>query len=1607
VTRGDAPGSAGEPPPTAASSQTRRELIDFTSERQRHGRFVGREDVLARLDELLLRPGEAGWVVVTGSPGMGKSAVLSKWLARREAAGVVVPHHFVRRQAYDWDQPERIAASLAAQLEAKFPELCDPEARPEARLIELLGRVSKRLGAAGDLVVLVDGLDEAYAEPGENPLPRFLPHHVPAGIRLLCATRPTYPHLGWIEARNPIGRIDLDESRWAASNEAAVRGFWEAVAPEYEPPLAPEMRDAAIERAEGNVLHAVMLHGMLWDLPAPERRVDRLPRGLKALIGDVWAQAASRSSVRTGLGLLCAAQEALSLDVLAELAGWSHKARVRFLPAARQLLLEEPASWAGTEAYRPRHEWVRELMAEQLGAAALRAHHGTLAQKLATWPAPRDATARRYALRHALLHRIAADQWGEAWHLAADLGFLEAKCRELGADEAEADVARAAERCRTSGDELSRGRFEGLARALGRESHWLREAPEATAAVVWNRLRQQGWSAEQLDQQLQVPEGARFLRLRHLATRESPALVRTLVGHAFMVAGCAVSPDGLRVVSASDDRTLKVWDLDSGRELASLRGHTNSVSSCVVTPDGRRVVSASRDHTLKVWDLDSNRLLASLRGHTAGVDACAVTPDGRRVVSASHDRTLKVWDLDSGRQLASLQGHTSAVTGCAVTPDGRRVVSASHDHTLKVWDLDSGRQLASLQGHTSLVSSCAVTPDGRCVISASWDATLKIWDLDSGRQLASLQGHTSRVNACAVTPDGRRVVSASEDETLKVWDFDSGCQLASLQGHTSGVTACAVTSDGRRAVSASWETTLKIWDLDSGPQLASLQGHTKEVSACAVPPDGGCVVSASGDETLKIWDLGSGRQLASLQGHTYSVSACAVTPDSRRVVSASADRTLKVWDLDSHRLLASLSGHTDSATTCAVTPDGLGVVSASADGTLKVWDLDSGCLLASLRGHTKAVYACAVTPDGRRVVSASADRTLKVWDLDSGRLLASLRGHTSLVSACAVTPDGRRVVSASWDGTLKVWDLDSGRLLASLQGHTEFVTACALTPDGRRVVSASWDATLKVWDLESGACLFTHRANARLSALATTASTLIAGDAAGGVWFLDYPSLGADLHALPSRPEAHTNKLAAEPGGSIVNANGTSPTHAVFVIHANVPAETAFVRSELVPALQLEPDQILFSSELPLGKTIIDALENGVASSRVTILVLSPALFRDTWSKFGESLAGYIAVTGGTLVPLHLVDCQLPPRLDLRVQLDCRDPERRPEAFRRLRTLVASALPTAANAQPPGAIRPTSQGSTSMASPVPAQQGRPATSTGSSINVDIGILTIRDDEFRAVLDVFPSEAGIADGKNRKYALRHADLGNGERYTVAVLRQVEKGHGEAQEAARDLFEDLAPKLVLVVGIAGGLPSDDVKLGDVILSTRIQDFTVEARKYSKKTTYAVTGGPIAKPLAADVAILAARKAELGDWTANLPSQPAVKWTPKGQLYGPLEWQSELGDKLKHHYGKGSTPRAPVFFAGPLASSDRLVKDPKVVIPWLATSRDLLAVEMESGGVFRALRERCPMLAIRGISDIIGLQRADAWTKYACASAAAFTRAFLQTRPVPVSAPLPDPQ
>ncbi|HRW82648.1 MAG TPA: NB-ARC domain-containing protein [Methanothrix sp.] len=581
-------------------------------------------------------------------------------------------------------------------------------------------------------------------------------------------------------------------------------------------------------------------------------------------------------------------------------------------------------------------------------------------------------------------------------------------------------------------------------------------------------------------------------------------LLKTLEGHSGGVWAVAVTFDSSRAVSASSDRTLKIWDLKTGEILKTLEGHSGWIMAVAVTPDGKQAVSASSDDTLKVWDFDTGEVLKTLEGHSGGVRAVVVTLDGKRAVSASYDRTIKIWDLETGDLLKTLEGHSSQVRAVAVTSNGHRAVSASDDHTLKVWDLETGEVLKTLEGHINWVNAVALTPDDRLAISASYDRTLKIWDLESGKVQKIITGHINRVNAVAVTPDGHRAISASDDRNLKVWDLKRGKVLKTLPGHSNGVNAVAVTPDGRRAVSASDDHTLKIWDLERGKVLKMLEGHSGGVNSVATTPDGRRALSASRDGTLKMWDLERREVLKVLRGHSYAVNAVVATPDGHRAVSASRDGTLRIWDLVSGKVIKVLRGHSYAVNAVAATPDGHRTVSVSVDGTLRVWDLETGDVLKTLEGHSGKGRAVAVTQDNRRAVSASGDRTLKVWDLETGEVQKTLEGHSGGVRAVALTSYGSRAVSASDDRTLKVWDLETGEVQKTLEGHSGGVMAVALTPDDRRAVSASDDRTLKVWDLETGEIVasFTGDGSLLCCTISLDGKTIVAGEVTGKVHFL-------------------------------------------------------------------------------------------------------------------------------------------------------------------------------------------------------------------------------------------------------------------------------------------------------------------------------------------------------------------------------------------------------------------------------------------------------------------------------------------------------------------------
>jgi WD40 repeat protein len=320
-----------------------------------------------------------------------------------------------------------------------------------------------------------------------------------------------------------------------------------------------------------------------------------------------------------------------------------------------------------------------------------------------------------------------------------------------------------------------------------------------------------------------------------------------LAGARYWVECVAVSPDGRWVATGSGqplqaeegdpDFSVRIWDIQTGKELRRFLGHSHWVMSVAFSPDGRRVLSGSYDNSVRLWDLDTGNLLHRLTGHTERVRSVAYSPDGRYALSGSYDKTMRLWDLASGHPVHCYTGHAHWVMSVAFSPDGRRALSAGYDQSVRLWDVEMDVRSQGGQG-------------------AGWLRRIwQLWGLRSRRELCRLLGHQGNVTSVAFSPDCGQALSGSMDRTVCLWHLATRKQVCRLEGHTRGVMSVAFSPNGRRALSGGMDDLVFLWDLATGEKLYRYEGHGDVVTSVTFTPDGSQALTGSADKTVRLWKL--------------------------------------------------------------------------------------------------------------------------------------------------------------------------------------------------------------------------------------------------------------------------------------------------------------------------------------------------------------------------------------------------------------------------------------------------------------------------------------------------------------------------------------------------------------------------------------------------------------------------------------------------------------------------------------------------------------------------------------------------------------------------------
>lgn len=591
--------------------------------------------------------------------------------------------------------------------------------------------------------------------------------------------------------------------------------------------------------------------------------------------------------------------------------------------------------------------------------------------------------------------------------------------------------------------------------------------------------------------------------------QEKPELVLPL-GHSDDVNSIAISLDGKYVVSGSDDYTIKIWDVSTGREIRTIVTK-HKITSVAFSPDGQFVISGSYDQTLKLWNTTTGKLLKTFEAHLDVVNAIVFLPNGKFVLSGSSDKALILWDVQKAQPIRKFIGHSKTITSVAVTFDGKYSLSGSRDNTAVIWDIHSGKKIREFV-HSDAVLAVAFSPDGKLAVTACKDGTLKIWDIDSGTLLRTFTNGYSVDRCIAVSPDGKYILSGREDHSLILWDAIVGQVHHTWTEHTGNVNAVAFSPDGKLAFSASHDKTIRswnigtnksqkiftghfhsitdvkfspnidyiltgdkngqltLWDLVNGQKRHALRGHKGIITKVGFSPDGNYALSASGDQTVKIWEMNTGKELLTFRGHRGPVTEAVFLPDGKHILSGGGykDNSIKLWNYKSGIEILTMISQ-DVVEGLAVSPDGRYAVSSSYYDSMSLWDLSSGSLLRSWKADNDGVSDVVFSPDGNLILASGGMSTIKLWDVQTSKEVRAISPASFLTTTVSFSPDGKYILSATNDNTLRLWETSSGKIvLTTLSGHNDHVSSSSFSSDGRMIVSGSDDATVRLWNCAKG-----------------------------------------------------------------------------------------------------------------------------------------------------------------------------------------------------------------------------------------------------------------------------------------------------------------------------------------------------------------------------------------------------------------------------------------------------------------------------------------------------------------------------------------------------------
>ena len=497
-----------------------------------------------------------------------------------------------------------------------------------------------------------------------------------------------------------------------------------------------------------------------------------------------------------------------------------------------------------------------------------------------------------------------------------------------------------------------------------------------------------------------------------VATGSKRIYLKNYPRHIFQV--IAIAQDGETFVSGDPKGgEIRLWNAVTGQQLAIFEAKTpfagisqaepepqKGVNALALSPDGKTVASAHDDNTLRLWDIASSIETATLKGHKERINTLAFSPDSTIVISGSADETIMLWDVSNKRRQTTLTGHNGSVRELTFSPDGKIFASGSSDGTIRFWNMDTRREMSIFAtGHTARIKTVAFTANDRMLATAAADGTVQIWNLQTGQQLPlPLVSRYDTTVAVAFSQDATLFASHGADTTIRsrgtgtrissrphketrLWILPTGDEITALPQEASSL---AFSSD-KRMLAVGSSQGIRLLDTNSWGELLYFNIKIRFESKLLFSPNGKLLVTYGTYTPTQIWDVTTEREIT--PPNIKKSAALAFSPDNTLLANGN-NNGIVLWNIlptglqERIKIPNSKRGFDEAL---LFSPNGkilLDATGLTGKDIIRLWHVDTGRDLGTLSGHTWRIRTLTFSHDGKMLASGSQDGTVLLWDWD-------------------------------------------------------------------------------------------------------------------------------------------------------------------------------------------------------------------------------------------------------------------------------------------------------------------------------------------------------------------------------------------------------------------------------------------------------------------------------------------------------------------------------------------------------------------------------------------------------------------------------------------------